>query len=46
MASIVFNRIMFLSEIGKILVIITWFGEGDGTPLQYSCLENPMGGGA
>jgi len=22
------------------------FGEGDGTPLQYSCLENPMGGGA
>ena len=23
-----------------------WFGEGNGTPLQYSCLENPMGGGA
>ena len=22
------------------------FGEGDGTPLQYSCLENPMGRGA
>ena len=22
------------------------FGEGDGTPLQYSCLENPMDGGA
>ena len=21
-------------------------GEGDGTPLQYCCLENPMGGGA
>ena len=21
-------------------------GEGSGTPLQYSCLENPMGGGA
>ena len=21
-------------------------GEGDGTPLRYSCLENPMGGGA
>ena len=20
--------------------------EGDGTPLQYSCLENPMGRGA
>ena len=21
-------------------------GEGNGTPLQYPCLENPMGGGA
>ena len=20
-------------------------GEGNGTPIQYSCLENPMGGG-
>ena len=27
-----------------ILAIIP--GEGDGTPLQYSCLENPMDGGA
>ena len=24
----------------------TIYGEGDGTPLQYSCLENPMDGGA
>ena len=24
----------------------TWNGEDNGTPLQYSCLENPMGGGA
>ena len=23
-----------------------YFGEGSGTPLQYSCLENPMDGGA
>ena len=22
------------------------FGEGNGTPPQYSCLENPMDGGA
>ena len=22
-----------------------WKGEGNGTPLQYSCLENPMDGG-
>ena len=25
---------------------ILGFGEGNGTPLQYSCLENPMDGGA
>ena len=24
----------------------TIFGESNGTPLQYSCLENPMDGGA
>ena len=23
-----------------------YFGEGNGTPLQYTCLENPMDGGA
>ena len=23
-----------------------WWGEGNGTPLQYCCLENPMDGGA
>ena len=23
-----------------------YMGEGNGTPLQYSCLENPMDGGA
>ena len=23
-----------------------YIGEGNGTPLQYSCLENPMNGGA
>ena len=23
-----------------------FFGEGNGTPLQYSCLENPIDGGA
>ena len=29
----------------KIQVMIT-AGEGNGKPLQYSCLENPMDGGA
>ena len=23
-----------------------YIGEGNGTPLQYTCLENPMDGGA
>ena len=26
--------------------LLIGIGEGNGTPLQYSCLENPMGGGA
>ena len=26
--------------------IVSLLGEGNGTPLQYSCLENPMDGGA
>ena len=26
--------------------LVTKFGEGDGTPLQYFCLENHMDGGA
>ena len=26
--------------------ILDEFREGNGTPLQYSCLENPMDGGA
>ena len=30
----------------EFLVPSVWFGEGDGTPLQYPCLENPMDGGA
>ena len=27
-------------------VLVYAIGEGNGTPLQYSCLENPMDGGA
>ena len=27
-------------------IFILWGREGNGTPLQYSCLENPMDGGA
>ena len=38
---------------GSLTLILSLFGdkyglrgEGNGTPLQYSCLENPMDGGA
>ena len=30
----------------SIFVSFAFIGEGNGTPLQYSCLENPMDGGA
>ena len=26
-------------------ILLSRDGEGSGTPLQYSCLENPMDGG-
>ena len=32
------------SKLGK--EYVKAFREGNGTTLQYSCLENPMGGGA
>ena len=31
---------------GIYIYIYMNIGEGNGTPLQYSCLENPMDGGA
>ena len=34
-------RLTLFCNIVKLLA-----GEGNGTPLQYSCLENPMDGGA
>ena len=42
----------YLSEVEKkeykslLCMSIIYIGEGNGTPLQYSCLENPMDGGA
>ena len=32
--------------IGDLSPVYNQGGEGNGTPLQYSCLENPMDGGA
>ena len=42
--SINFYFIFFMAEFLNACKFST--GEGNGTPLQYSCLENPMGGGA
>ena len=35
-----------LSDLHIYAVVPSFTGEGNGTPLQYSCLENPMDGGA
>ena len=37
---------MLLETFKKIDRSSVWFREGNGKPLQYSCLENPMDGGA
>ena len=48
----VFHRSLLFQEASKIqhmessAKLLCDTGEGNGTPLQYSCLENPMDGGA
>ena len=52
----VFLRLSFkksyLKKLRKIIFLLVWYilgedaGDGNGNPLQYSCLENPMDGGA
>ena len=39
----VFIHTLFYSFL---FLVMSLTGEGNGTPLQYSCLENPMNGGA
>ena len=43
-------RILIISLLNFSLLVLAiprlYSGEGNGTPLQYSCLENPMDGGA
>ena len=41
-----FNSIIFVSFIVPLYTFSMFNGEGNGNPLQYSCLENPMDGGA
>ena len=38
----IFTFINFIN----VSLCIESIGEGNGTPIQYSCLENPMDGGA
>ena len=35
-----------VGDLGSIPGLGRFSGEGNGNPLQYSCLENPMDGGA
>ena len=37
---------MISSPHGDIGLLLMFIGEGNGNPLQYSCLENPVDGGA
>ena len=40
-------RLPFCQALERLFTITSSYpGEGNGTPLQYSCLENPMDGGA
>ena len=34
-----------LLSVSPLMYVSVCLGEGNGTPLQYSCLENPMDGG-
>ena len=47
MACILFLRVIALTQHNYFEIFLGYDknGEGNGTPLQYSCLENPMDGG-
>ena len=44
-ANINYNNQTVISKMVLFVVLMSFVGEGNGTPLQYSCLENPMDGG-
>ena len=44
--SILFVSCLFIHVFYLFILLKHNVGEGNGTPLQYSCLENPMDGGA
>ena len=37
---------LFLHLQSQLSIFLFWVPEGNGTPVQHSCLENPMDGGA
>ena len=42
----VFQLLFLAQSLGTYMdILLMLTGEGNGTPLQYSCLENPMDGG-
>ena len=41
-----FHQTLELSVFLILASLVSIYGEGNGTPLQYSCLENPMDRGA
>ena len=41
-----FGMVLVCSNYIDLHVTVQIFGEGNGTPLQYFCLENPMDEGA
>ena len=43
---VTFLNSLFFKCFRGLLVCHLHVGEGNGNPLQYSCLENPMDGGA
>ena len=45
-SGLIFTVSLSWSGVSCLPVCSDRFGEGNGTPLQYSCLENPMDGGA
>ena len=44
--SVVMNLTASAGDVGSIPGMGRSPGEGNGNPFQYSCLENPMDGGA
>ena len=45
-SSLLFQEASKIQHMESSAKLVCDTGEGNGTPLQYSCLENPMDGGA